>query len=320
KPNEVTYNSLLTKAPNWNDALNIIQTMKREGLKPNEVTYNSLLTKAPNWNDALNIIQTIDESHINNRYLRSTFLKIAQTHQEETLASLNSAPKDALFFNSALRMIMREFHLPLVGGQTFYHKYFDQISRLEDWSLIQFIDTKLCPEEWKLRLVEFLPSKESNWWYHKIKADALLNSDHEQSFSLLKRAYQLVPDDYKVQVHAIWIKTVVLNDLENEFQTAIEKCNLCLKNQNTKGNFPYVGKLLVWLLLRNSTNVEAFTESLNRIIATYQISRRLIGKFLSKELWTDFPERQIEKYRTDVANDLAPNLMEKKGKKFKPKT
>ncbi|MEO1487788.1 MAG: TIR domain-containing protein, partial [Bacteroidota bacterium] len=47
KPNEVTYSSLLTKAPNWNDALNIIQTMKREGLKPNEVTYNSLLTKAP---------------------------------------------------------------------------------------------------------------------------------------------------------------------------------------------------------------------------------------------------------------------------------
>ncbi|MBK8966851.1 MAG: hypothetical protein IPM36_09255 [Lewinellaceae bacterium] len=51
RPDEVTFNSLLNKAPDFERAEGF-WAHEKEGVRPDEVTFNSLLNKAPDYERA----------------------------------------------------------------------------------------------------------------------------------------------------------------------------------------------------------------------------------------------------------------------------
>ena len=295
KPNEVTYNSLLTKAPDWTKAEAVIEQMQKAGVKPDEVTYNSLLTKAPDWTKAQAVIEQIQKANLKiDRVISSTFLKIAKKHREVVKHELIASSPKVLFQNVAISIVSKEILLPELGEEEFFSRYFEAITKNEDRIIYLFCHAEVVSTKWRQLLLEDLRTKD--WRYFKTKADSFSRFDSESTILLLKEAEQVVPENRQAQIHAIWAKTVVYNDREDLFPEAISRCRNALKFQPTDSILPYTGKLLIWLLLRTVETWENCQEVIEELVQGHGLSRKLVNRFLSTEIWQDFPNAPIEKY------------------------
>jgi pentatricopeptide repeat protein len=83
RPNEVTFNSLLTKAPDYKEAKQVLQQMQELGIRPNEVTFSSLLTKAPDYEEAKQVFQQMQDLGIRpNEFTFNSLLTKAPDYEE----------------------------------------------------------------------------------------------------------------------------------------------------------------------------------------------------------------------------------------------
>ncbi|MBK8966853.1 MAG: hypothetical protein IPM36_09265 [Lewinellaceae bacterium] len=133
--------------------------------------------------------------------------------------------------NSTLLKISRlerKEHLDEKAEREFFARYFNAMSELDD-SFIRLFSEAMYVSHHKEQLIECLRAK--NWWYWKIKADIAIETDWQACFDLLKNAETAAPQTHLAHIHAIWVKNVVFNDLEDLFEDAVKRCEVSLPIQ-----------------------------------------------------------------------------------------
>ncbi len=271
RPDEVTFNSLMNKAPDFERAEGVLERMKKEDVQPDEVTFNSLMNKAPDFECALNVLKLMRQSEVKlDMILKSTLLKISGME--------------------------RNGHLEDKSERVFFKQYYKAMTDQDDSFIRLFADAMFVPQH-KEQLIECLRTK--NWWYWKIKADIAIVTDPQACFDFLKNAETDVPRTHLAHIHAIWVKNVVFNDLQDLFGNAIQRCEASLSIQ-PKGNLPYTGKLLLWLYMRGHGDIEKGSMAIRSSVVRWQFPHKLVKTFLQDGIWKELPSEPILHWRSHL--------------------
>ena len=82
-PDAVTYNTLMYKAPDYKEATKWVYVMREEGIHPDVITYSELVEKAPDYDEAKALLDTMREEGIQpNVITYSTLIKKAPDYDE----------------------------------------------------------------------------------------------------------------------------------------------------------------------------------------------------------------------------------------------
>ncbi len=265
RPDEEIFSWLIHKAPDFEQAERVLVRMENEGLRPDELTFNFLLNKAPDFERALQVLDLIRQYGVKfEKSMNSTLLKIAQ--------------------------LKRKGHLNKEAERAFFERHFKSISNLDDRFVRLFSEAMYVPQH-KAKLIECLKVK--NWWYWRTKADIVIESDHQTCFEYLEKATADVPPIHLTHVHTIWVKNVVFNNLLGVYEDALQRCEECLLIQ-PKGKLSYIGKLLLWLHLRQHNDVDAGITAIKASVEQWQFPVKKVNAFLRGGILKELPTAPIQ--------------------------
>jgi tetratricopeptide (TPR) repeat protein len=214
-PNEVTFTSLINKAPDFETGKAFLEEMATKGIKPNEVTFTTLIK----------LTKSDPQSAINHFF---------ENYQYDFLE---------YFDNKFITSFFEYFDYI-----AFIQKYFSTIINTNDNIIFHYAVTleKQHTEKDRdlaLSLLKNIKDKNSN--YYNILANLYRDISTEKAIELYKEAAKLeAQEKNKAKYYHNIASLIYEQNLIDKFETAIEYCNKALECNK---NFDYSKKLLTFL-------------------------------------------------------------------------